>query len=862
MTNCKEQNLKMDEHTTENESAVVATPPGNGDYDERQITVLEGLEAVRKRPSMYIGDTGERGLHHLVYEVVDNSIDEALAGYCNNIVVTIHVDNSITVTDDGRGIPVGIHAIEKKPAVEVALTKLHAGGKFNHDAYKVSGGLHGVGVSCVNALSEWCEVEIKRDGYVHHMRFERGNTVSPLKKIRSVTGTGTQVTFKPDAQIFEQVLYKWEILAKRLRELAFLNAGIAITLHDERNPDGEARQELFRYEGGIREFVTHLTQGKQVLSEVIYFNVEKEDVEAEIAMQYTDGYNETIFSYTNNINTIEGGTHLTGFQSALTRTMNAYARSVPAFRNEPTVSGPDVREGLSAVISVKVRDPQFEGQTKTKLGNSEVRGIVESIVNDGLGTYFEEHPQEARLLVEKTLMASRAREAARRARDLARRKTALDNTALPGKLADCSERDPSRSELYIVEGDSAGGSAKQGRDSQFQAILPIRGKLLNVEKARLDKILGNNEIRALITAIGCGIGTDEFDLARARYHRIVIMTDADVDGSHIRTLLLTFFFWQMKPLIEAGYIYIAKPPLFKVRRRKREQYVDSEEKLDSLLLSLALEEVQFRRPQHDNFDAVSAESILQTVREVLHLNTGLYRHGINPQDYLQSRDEASGALPLALIRVRELDGTVSQHYAYSDDHEAELIAAAEKRLQAIATDAETNEPPVTFVTEAGPVSAEPADGSDSSAAEDEPNATHPYIEIVNIFETSSFKEIDNRLAQYGLSLARLYNGDDTLLELVNGDKVHPVSNLMQMYEQVKVLGRQGLQIQRYKGLGEMNPDQLWETTMDPASRKMLKVNMEDAFESERIFTLLMGEDVEPRRAYIEKYAHTIKDLDI
>ena len=849
-------------------------PAGNGGYDASQIQVLEGLEAVRRRPSMYIGDTGERGLHQLVYEVVDNSIDEALAGYCRNIDVIIHIDGSLTVIDDGRGIPVGMHEIEKKPAVEVALTKLHAGGKFDHDAYKVSGGLHGVGVSCVNALSEWLEVFVRREGGEFHMRFERGDTASQLKKLRASPLTGTTVIFKPDRQIFSTVEFKWDILSRRLRELAFLNAGIRIALKDERGD--QPRQEVFQYQGGLREFVKYLNQGKQTICEVIYFQTTREGVEAEVSMQFNDGYTENIFSYANNISTIEGGTHLTGFQAALTRCINNYSKDLPAFRNEPPVSGSDVREGLAAVISVKVREPQFEGQTKTKLGNGEVRGIVESIVNDGLGTYFEEHPADARQIVEKALLASRAREAARKARELTRRKTALDGSALPGKLADCSEKDPAKSELYIVEGDSAGGSAKQGRNSKFQAILPIRGKLLNVEKARLDKILNNNEIRALITAIGCGIGDDEFDLSKARYHRVVIMTDADVDGSHIRTLLLTFFFRQMKPLIEAGYVYIAKPPLFKIRRRKVEQYVENEEQLDGMLLELGLQDVELHRVGDGMLDREHINEAIGIVKETLRLSTGLARHGIDPAGYLRLKHPATGTFPVALISVRESDGTVSQQYVYSDDEEADAIEAAEKRLAPV-------EPPAPATAEPPLASTEPreeclsAESADSvalmsatvegavlgAASDAAPKpALNPDIDAISIYEASAFRDLEARLAKRNLTVTDLFEGDKPLIEIRQGDESTTVNSLVAMYQKLTSIGRQGIYIQRYKGLGEMNPNQLWETTMDPEKRKMLRVTMEDAVEAERMFTLLMGELVEPRRDYIEKYAETVKDLDI
>jgi len=814
-------------------------------YDASTITVLEGLEAVRLRPSMYIGDTGERGLHHLVYEVVDNSVDEALAGYCNAIEVTIHADNSVTVTDNGRGIPVDMHEGEGKPAVEVVLTVLHAGGKFDHNAYKVSGGLHGVGVSCVNALSEWLEAEVQRDGQVYMMRFERGVTATPLLRLRPCVGTGTKVTFKPDAAIFPVILYQWDILAKRMRELAFLNAGLKMNLRDERGAEGD-REETFLYSGGIREFVVHLNAGRTPLSEVIYLRAGKEGVEAEVAMQYNDGFAESVFSYANNINTIEGGTHLTGFQGALTRSINTYAKDVPAFRNEAAVTGNDVREGLSAIISVKVRDPQFEGQTKTKLGNGDVRGIVDSIVYEGLATYFEEHPNEARLVVEKALLASRAREAARKARELARRKTALDSTSLPGKLADCSERDPAKSELYIVEGDSAGGSAKQGRNSQFQAILPIRGKLLNVEKARLDKLFNNNEIRALITAIGCGIGADDFEITRARYHRIIIMTDADVDGSHICTLLLTFFFRQMKPLIEAGYVHIAKPPLFKVRRRKVEQYVESEDQMDGLLLDLALEDVSVRPVGEEALPAGRVRDIIGTLRDALRLGGALGRHGIDPEGYVARRDAVRGLFAVARVAVRELDGTVTERFVYSEDEEAALIQEAEARLTPPAAEAPADETP---------------EAREARVAT-ERAAVRGAIDVTRIYEASAFRDIAARLATLGFGTANLYHGEVPILEVLHREDVTPVTTLTAMYERIKEIGRQGLQIQRYKGLGEMNPDQLWDTTMDPARRKMLKVRMEDAIEAERMFSLLMGDDVGPRRDYIERFAPTIKDLDI
>ena len=829
---------------SEEEKNIPEEIAGDSDYNADGITVLEGLEAVRLRPSMYIGDTGIRGFHHLVYETVDNSIDEALAGHASKVDVTIHLDNSITVTDDGRGIPIDIHEGEGKPAVEVVMTVLHAGGKFDHNAYKVSGGLHGVGVSCVNALSEWLEVEVHRDGNVHHMRFERGNTVSPLTKIRSTTTTGTSVHFKPDHEIFSVTEFTWDILANRLRELAFLNRGITIILKDER--DEPMRNETFHYEGGISEFVTHLNINKQPLHpDVIYLHKEKDGVEVELAMQYNDSFAETIFSYANNINTFEGGTHLTGFQTALTRTVNAYAKNNKLLKNEKAMSGNDVREGLTAVISVKIPDPQFEGQTKTKLGNGEVRGIVESIVNEGLGSFLEETPDIAKQIINKALTAARAREAARKARELVQRKGALEGFSLPGKLSDCSEKDPEKCEIYIVEGDSAGGSAKQGRDSSFQAILPIRGKLLNVEKARLDKILQNKEIQSLIAAVGCGVGQDEFDIEKARYHRIVIMTDADVDGSHIRTLILTFMFRQMKPLIEHGYVYIAKPPLFKIMKRKKERYIDTEDQLDQYLIELGCDDLKVKKLPDNDLDSTALNSALKLVSQAQQIATGLERHGIEPRHYLDQHKD--GKFPIAQISVRENDGTRSEFFAYSDEEEAEIIKEAEERLTSLDKLVE-NIAEITESTEDGP---------------EQVHDLHPSIDLISIHEAKSCEELAQAMKDQGLEIDHLYGTEEPLFEIENDNDI-PVqpNSLYALFDEIKKIGRQGLHIQRYKGLGEMNAEQLWETTMDPSKRKMIKVTMDDAFEAERIFSLLMGDDVDPRRAYIEKHAATVKDLDI
>ena len=815
------------------------TQPGTN-YTAGNITVLEGLEAVRKRPSMYIGDTGQRGLHHLVYEVVDNSIDETLAGYASKIVVTIHPDNSITVVDDGRGIPVDMHPEEHKPAVEVVLTVLHAGGKFDHSNYKVSGGLHGVGVSCVNALSDWMLVEVHRDGFAHRIKFNRGNTVEPLTRLNPTSDRGTSVTFKPDGTIFSTTEYVWDILANRMRELAFLNKGVHITLIDERTDP--VRSETFHYEGGLVEYVKYLNAHKIVLHEPIYMHKEKDGIDVEVAMQYNDGYTENIYSYTNNINTIEGGTHLTGFQGALTRTVNAYAKAANLLRGDKAnVSGADTREGLSAVISVKVPEPQFEGQTKTKLGNGEVRGIVESVVNDCLGTFLEENPAVARQVVDKAMLASRAREAAKKARELVQRKGALDGLSpFLGKLADCSEKDPAKSELYIVEGDSAGGSAKQGRNSSFQAIIPIRGKLLNVEKARIDQVLNNNEIKSLISAIGCGYGKEDFDISGLRYHRIVIMTDADVDGSHIRTLLLTFFFRELKPLIETGHIYIAKPPLYKVRRKKRESYIDTDEQLDKFLTENGCEDIVVENIATG--EAVSPEEIRKIasfVTESQQIIQGLHRHGIDPDEYLNAAQD--GHYPTAQILVRNADGTMTRKFVHSAAEQAAFIEEVEKTLPRI-TDDTTQEQSVN--------------GGEA------PRGLHPSIDITTIYEAESCLELGSRIREAGYDPAVLFRGQTPIFRIKDDDEEIPVNSLTGLFEEIKKNGRQGLQIQRYKGLGEMDPHQLWETTMDPERRKMIQVTMEDAVEAERMFTLLMGDDVEPRREYIEKHAAGVKDLDI
>ncbi len=829
---------------------VADSPPAknNGEYSADQITVLEGLEAVRMRPSMYIGDTGQRGLHHLVYETVDNSIDEALAGHASEVKVTIRTDNSIMVEDDGRGIPVDMHEGEGKPAVEVVMTVLHAGGKFDHDAYKVSGGLHGVGVSCVNALSEWLKVEVQRDGFTYNIGFERGDTVSPLVQTHPTDKHGTKVTFKPDGDIFSVKVFTWDILANRLRELAFLNRGITITLMDEREQeDGSSeRKEKFYYEGGICEFVKYLNVNKQLLfPEPIYFSGVKNGIDVELAMQYNDSFSETIFSYANNINTIEGGTHLSGLQGALTRSINAYAKANNLLKNEKAMTGNDAREGLAAVISVKIPEPQFEGQTKTKLGNGDVRGIVESIVNEGLGTFFEENPSVAKDIINKALTAARAREAARKARELVQRKGALDGFSLPGKLADCSSRNPEECELYIVEGDSAGGSAKQGRDSKFQAILPIRGKLLNVEKARLDKVLQNKEIQSLVAAIGCGIGDEDFNVEKSRYHRVVIMTDADVDGSHIRTLLLTFFYRQMKPLIDAGYIYIANPPLFKIRRRKKERYIDSEDQLDNYLLELGCDDLMVNKTGGDEIVFEKVKVLIDIFSKVQQIAAGIQRHGIDAHEYFANGSDAD-KFPQAKINLREKDGSVTSKFVYSDQEEAEYIKVIEAQMLQDLAEVEYPEDVDVEVAKAEAIA----------------DRINSMVEIISVFESKACEDIADELKAQGYSVANLFDGGEALFDVVTGGESIPANSINDLVEVIKKNGRQGLYIQRYKGLGEMNPEQLWETTMDPELRKMIKVTMEDAVGAERMFTLLMGDVVEPRRDYIEKYAASVKDLDI
>jgi len=798
-------------------------------YDSSSIRVLEGLEAVRKRPAMYIGGTGVQGLHHLVYEVVDNSVDEAMAGVCKNIHVTIHPDNSVTVEDDGRGIPVDIHPTEGISAAEVVLTKLHAGAKFSKDSYKVSGGLHGVGVSVVNALSEWLEVKIYRAGHIHTQRYHRGAPQTPLQQMGTTERVGTTVTFKPDAEIFtETTEYSFETLSTRLRELSFLNRGLRIVIDDER----DGRGHTFHYEGGIESFVAYLNQNKTVLHpQPIYISGERDGIRLETALQYNDGYNEVLMSFVNTINTIEGGTHLIGLKSALTRTINAYGDANGLFKNvKDYPSGDDVREGLTGVISVQVPEPQFEGQTKGKLGNSEVKGIVETIVNEQLAIFLEENPSVAHKVVEKALTAARAREAARKARDLTRRKGLLESSALPGKLADCSERDPALSEIYLVEGDSAGGSAKQGRDRNFQAILPLRGKILNVEKARLEKMLSSQEIQVLITALGAGIGRDDFDVEKIRYHRIIIMTDADVDGSHIRTLLLTFFFRHMRPVVERGYLYIAQPPLYKVKRGQSEMYLKNQSAFDEHVLHLATERLRLVRPGVG--DGIQGEDLVTLTRRVQMFEQLLTRLARRHQDARVLREVAlHNWLMPASLHVEEETARFQQTLQEKLSQYGDILQ--DNRLE---WDADHQCYRLVVVTR---------------------GSTTTFTTVVNMALLGSQEMRDLR------TLAHQFETLGTPPYILRiGEIEHVAADFPELLQMVNSAGTKDLNIQRYKGLGEMNPTQLWDTTMDPTRRTLLQVTVEDAVEADYIFTTLMGDQVDPRKAFIEQHAKEVAHLDI
>ncbi|MBX7171096.1 MAG: DNA topoisomerase (ATP-hydrolyzing) subunit B [Pyrinomonadaceae bacterium] len=795
------------------------------EYGADSITVLEGRDAVRKRPAMYIGSTSEIGLHHLVYEVVDNSVDEALAGFCDTIDVVIHVDNSITVIDNGRGIPTDIHKEEGRSAAEVVLTVLHAGGKFDSNSYKVSGGLHGVGVSCVNFLSEWLKLEIWRDGKTHEQEYKVGIPVSPLAETGKTTRRGTKITFKPDPDIFETTEYSFDRLSERLREKAFLNKGIRINIRDER--EEEEKKHEFYYKGGISEFVKHLNKNKSpVHDEPLYFEQVSENLSIEIAMQYNDSYDEKVYSFANNINTVDGGTHMAGFRGAITRTINAYANSSGLTKNFKTsLSGDDVREGLVAVISVKLPQPQFEGQTKGKL-NSDVKGQVESFLNEKLGDYFEQNPVVAKKIVGKAVDAARAREAARKAREIVR-KSVLGGSTLPGKLADCQEKDPALSELYLVEGDSAGGSAKQGRDRKNQAVLPLKGKILNVEKARFDKMLGHGEIKALITALGTGIGKDDFDVEKLRYHKIAIMTDADVDGSHIRTLLLTFFYRQMPELVEKGHIYVAQPPLYKVKRGKKEEYIKDEKSMFRYLMK-----------QGTDDETIVSNGKLMEGRE---LAKNLERI-VEYQRYFDKFARRLGSDTKLLNAL--LDGFTA------------VLAEHSVKLRKIFADQELLLKVESKVAEAG-FNTELLNDEEHGLSEIEvsyPNGT-TFIFDWNMASYVEFQKV--------LELNVLLNRDMPLpITFGENGKSEEINSREQVLDKVLNSAKKDLTIQRYKGLGEMNPEQLWETTMDPEKRTLLQVNIEDAIETDQIFTVLMGDQVEPRRKFIEDNALDVKNLDV
>lgn len=782
-------------------------------YDATTIQVLGGIDAVRKRPAMYIGDTSIFGLHHLVYEVVDNSIDEAMAGCCTELSVTVHGDNSVTVSDNGRGIPVDIHKTENRPAVEVILTVLHAGGKFDKKAYRVSGGLHGVGVSVVNALSEWLEVEVKRDGEVYHQRYERGKPVTPLTVIGKTKTTGTKITFRPDEEIFETLEFDDSILSGRFRDLAFLNAGIKIIFEDER----KELKEDFHYEGGLVSFVEYLNRNKKVLFEnPLYFKKAEEDVEVEVAFQYNDGYSETVLSFANNVNTKEGGTHITGFRGGITRAINEYGKN-NGFLDDKSLAGEDVREGLVAVVSVKLAEPQFEGQTKTKLGNSKIRFLVESITSQQVFTFLEENPEPAREIINKCISTAKAREAARKARDLTRKKLS-ETGALPGKLADCTIKDPEKREIFIVEGDSAGGSAKQGRDRFFQAILPLKGKIINTEKAPLEKVLSNDEVKTMIGAIGGGVGED-FDISKTRYSKIIIMTDADVDGAHIRTLLLTFFYRQMQELIKQGRIYIAQPPLYRVKKGKKEFYIDTENEMDKTLIHMAKDNMRIKVRKNSKFieDNDNLNKLATASKRLSEIKKSLETKGISIEAIFEYRKKHRKA-PLYWLKYEE------QEHLFSTDKELS-----------------------TFMQQHGKEEMDLFSSGDKN------------YKLVELYETRDIEKILTKLEEYKIEMTNL--SEKTFI-VEEGENKSEECSLVDLHDIIKAKGKKGLSVQRYKGLGEMNPSQLWETTMDPEIRRMKKVMLEDAAKAEEMFTVLMGDAVEPRREFIERYAKEVKNLDI
>lgn len=832
-------------------------------YDASKIDKLEGLEAVRKRPGMYIGDPDERGLHHCVFEVLDNSIDEHLAGYCKHVHVNLHVDGSVTISDDGRGIPVDMHPKWKMPALELVLTNLHAGGKFGQGAYKYSGGLHGVGAKCVNALSLWFEVEVSRDGKLHHMEFKQGKTTSQLKVIGKSNKTGTKITFKPDPEIFTITTeFKFDILSKRLRELAFLNPGIEIVLKDERE---ENKSETFYYKSGISEFVKQLGRAKTLVHpNPVVVHKHKDEVFVDCVIQYHDGYDEQLLPFANSIPNPDGGTHVSGFRSALTRAINQYASANQLIKDkDPKITGDDVREGMICVLSVKLPNPRFNAQTKVKLVNSEIEGIVNSAVYEGLSTFFEETPSVAKKIIEKALLAARAREAARKAKETIR-KGAFTGGGLPGKLADCSERDPSLCELYIVEGDSAGGSAKQGRDRRFQAILPLRGKLINVEKASLDRVLNNNEIRTMITAAGTGIGDGEsegsFNLEKLRYHKIILMTDADVDGSHIRTLLLTFFYRKMPKLIEKGHIYIAQPPLFHIKRKKREEYIDNIETLDQMLLELGAEEVFLEHVSSKNeknkssdkkrFERQKLLEVLNLLQKMDQLSRAITRKGASFENYLKAR--IGKKLPKYMVRMREGN---DERFIFLADDNARAEFAQRESIVMEASDDENG------------ANGHGNNGSSSSSTKASQNGSMSKTsKIYEIYESETIASTLQALESKGFELEHFSAQNEPLFELVEGEGERasrtPIFHVMQILQEIKEIGKRGVQITRFKGLGEMDAKELYETTMNPATRQLLRVELVDAAKADEMFTILMGDVVEPRRQFIQENALNVRNLDV
>jgi len=862
----------------------------NKSYDSSNIKILEGLEAVRKRPAMYIGGTGIDGLHHLIFELVDNSVDEAISGFCKEIEVILHIDGTVTVSDDGRGIPVGMHQDRDVSAAEVVMTVLHAGGKFDKDTYKVSAGLHGVGVSVVNALSETLHLEIKREGKIHFQEYVKGKPVSPIEVIGEMNTSGTRIRFKPDSEIFEDLNFRFEILSNRLRELAFLNKGLKIHIHDER--DGKDNEFLFA--GGIVSFIEHLGKNKKILHpEPIYIEREKDDCDLQLVIQYNDSYHEEMFTFVNNVNTRDGGTHLSGFRSALTRTVNGYAVQNNMLKNTGvTLTGDDVREGLIMVLSIKIPDPQFEGQTKGKLGNTEVKGIVEQIVNEKLGQFFEEQPIVAKQIVSKVISAAQAREAAKKAKDLVRRKNALEVSSLPGKLADCSEKDPSLSELYIVEGDSAGGSAKQGRNRENQAILPMRGKILNVEKARTEKMIGNQEIRTLITALGAGIGND-FDVEKLRYHKVIIMTDADVDGAHIRTLLLTFFFRQMPQIIEHGYLYIAQPPLFKIKKGKKESYLKDEKLLFQYLMNQGTEKLEISTSKEGG-EIISGSNLKLLIDNLFKFEECFNQVVMNniPKAFLDSlisldiEDKDFKNLEHVLATVIQIvDGLIDKENKNKYNYKKENLNIPIKFNTSIKLDNDKKNRLKEFLIEV-----------DEKA--DNPSAVKMSHSFKKIDLNNEIKDInlvigfEDETKTYNVTFLGSSNGRDFEINL-NPEFINSVmiQNILKIYKPIKEhdcspfvlknngesitvdskhgllqavleMAKKGMYIQRYKGLGEMNPDQLWETTMDPEVRVLLQVRADDIPASSELFETLMGDPVEPRREFIQKNALQARNIDL